>query len=504
MRSGWPTPRQAHHTPTTPRPPAIPTASASIPRPSPLCRPRAPSHSLPLHAPLFARSWQPGEFELTVRQAAETCAGSSSAVMPLDVGLSQRELERYGQERSEVTLHAAGDTCGMDSLIPPHDSPDALYALTLPVAADLDIHTCARDGSTDFETVLRLVSGCYSSGQAVEIAHIGRSHLDHTCHDGMTGAAFVASVPAGEYTVVVTSEASQCGRYALSVGVTPAPTAATSADGDQSGGTSRRPMAARAPPADADRHAHAGGQVSQAHCTCEAEWQYLGTTYYGCDARKPSMHGAWCPVVEEHCGKQMHRAERVRRGRDRRVARPIAALIRMHRSRSRTPFRHTRSSARSPCAPRYRAARHANRRPVGRRGVLRLVPRCRSRPPVGAALRRRACGEQSARLAAGRVPRRWGARARAGGCSDCARSQHAAESQRTGRLGRPQHACPRAFAPNVRLRAPCLPSDSEPEHDDDLIASVFRQWYCMSLNPHLVRLTAGPHGDTLTLQVAKL
>lgn len=234
--------------------------------------------------------------------------GPTAAVTALDLGLSASAFVRHGADRTASTVTLRGNTCELASRIPPHDSPDALYSLSLPGPADLEVHTCASDGATDFDSVLHLVTSCYTSPSSVEILHVGFSHLMRTCHDGMRGAAFAVSVAAGNYTLAVSSESAVCGHFELHVAVTPAPPTEEELRAvEMAEGRLANPEGK----SDETDTVDAPTLRTQSGCTCHAEWKYNGVAYHGCDTRRPRRHGAWCPVEGRGCGIRMHRGEEV-------------------------------------------------------------------------------------------------------------------------------------------------------------------------------------------------
>ncbi|KAJ1621872.1 hypothetical protein T492DRAFT_846712 [Pavlovales sp. CCMP2436] len=114
------------------------------------------------------------------------------------------------------------------------------------------------------------------------------------------GASFSTTLPAGKYTLAVSAENSACGTYALRIGITPEPTTDVTLS----------VSSARADAGTAGTASSQGGGT-QSKCTCLAEWSFHGETYYGCDARKPTFAGAWCPVAQQDCGRHMRRSERL-------------------------------------------------------------------------------------------------------------------------------------------------------------------------------------------------
>lgn len=230
--------------------------------------------------------------------------------MELTLGKSTAQLRDAGAKREEIVLEETGDTCGADSSVAPHAAPDEVYTLALPVDADLDLSTCLPDTAKGaFDSMISVVKGCAGDPAAIELAHAGLNHLDRSCPKGQRGAALFVSVPAGDYSIVVTGRDSDCGKFTLRLGVTPAPGAKDSArhardrndhDGASDGSAlaSLDEGALDGPDEDGDRTHHG--------CTCSEEWTMHDTVYHGCDARHPGSHGAWCPTMESGCGKMLH------------------------------------------------------------------------------------------------------------------------------------------------------------------------------------------------------
>jgi cathepsin B len=299
------------------RPAPRPAARALRRGPAPT-HPSVAPRALPLPVPSCAFfpppcPRQPGAFELRVRQVADACS-EAAGLRPLEL-LRADQAAPAGREGAVLIAGERGNTCLMDSPLPPHDAPDALYSLELPSAANVSVQTCAADGTTDFPTILRLVRGCFSDVGAAEVAHVGLSHLMRSCPAGQTGSAFaIPNVAAGKYSIAVTGEAAACGRYNLRVAVAPLPTFE---------GASQRRGAAPG--------------ISRLGCTCLHAWTFEGVDYRGCVAPARERR-AWCPVEEAGCGQQMSRSQKVRSRRaPRRPRRPRP--VRARPTRAHTPAR---------------------------------------------------------------------------------------------------------------------------------------------------------------------
>lgn len=234
-----------------------------------------------------------------------------------------------GSARDEIVKTISGDTCFATSIAPPHTSPDMLYVFSLAAPADVDIYTCAADGVTNFNTVLRLASDCYYEPSSTELVHVGMDSLEPTCPPGELGAAFYGKLAPGNYTLEVTSDQAECGSFRLHMGITPAPPTQPVAGKAHS----HRPQPAQpAAPTPAPANASTSAQEDttaglseqspdEAHhplshtrhgCTCLENWEYKSVMYHGCDPNQPNAHGAWCPVAQKHCGKMLHHRSRVR------------------------------------------------------------------------------------------------------------------------------------------------------------------------------------------------